>query len=340
MKRGLAWPLENKQDSPHLFANGAVKWFYNWSSDKRSDVNLEFVPMYWSANKEDQIQFASKVRSQGGTVILGFNEPERGEQANMSPGDAARVWKQHIEPLANQGVRLGSPSVASTEEGLNWLQAFLNAGCHIDFLALHWYGRGTDNFLRFITKAHERFGNKPVWVTEFACTSWNASQPVSQEEINDFFSQSIQNLDSIDWVQRYAWFGAKRHFDAALGSGNCLIDPNGNLSELGKRYMNGGNIRIVSIPKTSKVIALRSNANGKFVCAENAGNSPLVANRDCASGWETFDLIILNENNVALKSHANGQYVCAENGGNSPLIANRASISSWETFQMIDRGNG
>ncbi|CAF3612941.1 unnamed protein product [Rotaria sp. Silwood1] len=91
---------------------------------------------------------------------------------------------------------------------------------------------------------------------------------------------------------------------------------------------------------TSKVIALRSNANGKFVCAENAGNSPLVANRDCASGWETFDLIILNENNVALKSHANGQYVCAENGGNSPLIANRASISSWETFQMIDRGNG
>ncbi|CAF1385449.1 unnamed protein product, partial [Rotaria sordida] len=91
---------------------------------------------------------------------------------------------------------------------------------------------------------------------------------------------------------------------------------------------------------TSKVIALRSNANGKFVCATNAGNSPLVANRDCASGWETFDLIILNRNNVALKSHANGQYVCAENGGNSPLIANRASISSWETFQMIDRGNG
>ncbi|CAF4047762.1 unnamed protein product, partial [Rotaria sp. Silwood1] len=61
----------------------------------------------------------------------------------------------------------------------------------------------------------------------------------------------------------------------------------------------------------STTIALRSNANGKFVCADNAGNSPLIANRDTPSTWETFDLITLNGDNVALKSHANGQYVCA-----------------------------
>ncbi|CAF3338602.1 unnamed protein product [Rotaria socialis] len=91
---------------------------------------------------------------------------------------------------------------------------------------------------------------------------------------------------------------------------------------------------------TTRVIGIRSSANGKFICAENGGNSPLIANRDTVSGWETFDLIILDGNNVALKSHANGQYVCAENSGDGPLIANRSQVSSWESFTLVNRGDG
>ncbi|CAF4033219.1 unnamed protein product [Rotaria sp. Silwood1] len=130
--------------------------------------------------------------------------------------------------------------------------------------------------------------------------------------------------------------------------GMTVIDSIPPLSDNGSdgAYIVPGNVQFPDRSNSdppiikSKVVALQSNANGKFVCAENAGNSALVANRDSPSSWEKFDLIILNENNVALKSHANGQYVCAENGGNSPLIANRASISSWETFKMIHRSNG
>ncbi len=35
-------------------------------------------------------------------------------------------------------------------------------------------------------------------------------------------------------------------------------------------------------------VALRSLANGKYVCAENAGGSPLIANRDKVGPWELF----------------------------------------------------
>jgi len=85
-------------------------------------------------------------------------------------------------------------------------------------------------------------------------------------------------------------------------------------------------------------IALRSNANRKYVCAENGGSNPLIANRSDPGQWEKFDLIHLNEKKVALRSHANGKYVCAENGGNGPLIANRSEINGWETFQLIRLG--
>ncbi len=170
--------------------------------------------------------------------MRGFTEPERSDQANMSPVDAARVWKQYIEPLRQSGIRLGPPSIASTEQGLNWLQAFLNEGCYIDFLALHWYGRGADTFIRCITGARERFGScHPVWVTEFACTSWNRDQPVSQDEINQFFDQILARLDNTDWLERYSWFGAVRRLPDALGSGNCLIGSDGQLSEFGRKYV-------------------------------------------------------------------------------------------------------
>ena len=36
----------------------------------------------------------------------GFNEPNAGNQANMSPQDACNNWK----PVADTGLRLGSPA--------------------------------------------------------------------------------------------------------------------------------------------------------------------------------------------------------------------------------------
>ncbi|CAF4561945.1 unnamed protein product, partial [Rotaria socialis] len=107
-----------------------------------------------------------------------------------------------------------------------------------------------------------------------------------------------------------------------------------------KRSSETSNQNIVSKPPTSKVVALRSNANSKFVCAENGGQSSLIATQNTVSSWETFDLIVLSGDNVALKSHANGHYVSSETAGNSPLIANHTEVSSSETFKMVDCGNG
>ena len=35
-------------------------------------------------------------------------------------------------------------------------------------------------------------------------------------------------------------------------------------------------------------VALKSVANNKYVCAENGGSKPLIANRDKVGPWETF----------------------------------------------------
>jgi hypothetical protein len=71
----------------------------------------------------DGNQFGNQARD--AKFVLSFNESERGEQANMSPAAAARAWEQSIKPLRDQGIRLGSPAIALTKEGLNWMQQFL-----------------------------------------------------------------------------------------------------------------------------------------------------------------------------------------------------------------------
>jgi len=87
-------------------------------------------------------------------------------------------------------------------------------------------------------------------------------------------------------------------------------------------------------------IALRAAVNNRFVVAESAGASSLIANRPAAGPWEAFDVINRGGADVALRSNANGRYVCAESAGNAALIANRGSIGTWEIFEQINNGDG
>ncbi|HEY0808152.1 MAG TPA: GDSL-type esterase/lipase family protein, partial [Pseudonocardiaceae bacterium] len=78
------------------------------------------------------------------------------------------------------------------------------------------------------------------------------------------------------------------------------------------------------------VISLRAHANNMIVTADNAGASPLIANRTAIGTWEQFDELDQGNGNIALRAHANGNIVSADNAGASPLIANRTAVGPWE----------
>lgn len=87
------------------------------------------------------------------------------------------------------------------------------------------------------------------------------------------------------------------------------------------------------------LVALRSMANGKFVCAENAGALPLIASKDVAAEWETFDVIALGGNLIAIRAAVNNNFVSIENSGASRLVANRDGVATPETFEKVGLGN-
>ena len=91
---------------------------------------------------------------------------------------------------------------------------------------------------------------------------------------------------------------------------------------------------------TSGVISLRAHANGDYVTADNAGTSPLIANRTAIGTWEEFDLINNADGSISFRAHANNDIVTAENAGASSLIANRTAIGGWEEFDLIHNADG
>jgi parallel beta-helix repeat protein len=90
----------------------------------------------------------------------------------------------------------------------------------------------------------------------------------------------------------------------------------------------------------SGVVSMRAHANNMYVTADNAGASPLIANRTAIGAWESFDLINNSDGSISLRSHANNDYVTADNAGGSPLIANRTAIGAWESFDLINNSDG
>ena len=87
-------------------------------------------------------------------------------------------------------------------------------------------------------------------------------------------------------------------------------------------------------------IALRSQSNSMYVCAENAGNSALVANRSAYNTWEEYVVVDAGNGLVALQSVANNRYVTAPGSGTGSLIASQTAVGTSEEFTIVNAASG
>jgi hypothetical protein len=161
-------------------------------------------------------------------------------------------------------------------------------------------------------------------------------ETATDPELNAWGDANGENADKCAWnfgAQYTTSNGGKANMK--LGGRDYLIQQN---------WLNDGGGRCAlsynpAVPFGAPV-SINARADLRYVSAESAGASALLADRDAVGTWERFQLVNLGGGNVAIKALINGQYVCADNAGNSPLIANRAAVGAWETFKYIDLGNG
>jgi len=208
------------------FAGGGINntlatnagWFYHWGLDKPNGAyDAKFVPMFWGGVNQAGI---NKVLGYEDTThVLGFNEPERADQANLSVADAISKWQTLETGLAGSGIKLVSPAVSDTGTGQQWLSGFMsqanNLGLQVDAVAFHWYGVNNPNnpvgaanqLLGRVDSYHNTYG-KPIWLTEFALHDWggNYSDEAMREANRTFLEYVIPRLEARSYVESYSFY--------------------------------------------------------------------------------------------------------------------------------------
>lgn len=216
------------------------KWFYNWTGAKPDDSprDCDFIPMIWkySGNPQSVEKVAAGAKKEDAKELLGFNEPDRSSQSNMTVEQALEAWPL----LQKTGLRLGSPACVHPDN--DWMKEFMKGikerNLKVDFICVHSYaGPNANAFIERLEAIHKLY-DKPIWITEFAVGDWNAKSPAENrfkpDEILKFMKDVLPKLDRLDFVERYAWFPAD-HDSPALGT-SALWDADGKLTRLGEYY--------------------------------------------------------------------------------------------------------
>lgn len=250
-KRGLSENQFQYKAQMEALAPGS-SWYYNWGNAPgrylAAENYMTFAPMCWNSNyNADNIRNYVKEHPEV-ELLLGFNEPNFTNQANMTPSAAAAAWPA-VQALAEElGLKLVAPALNTSpnppyQDPTKWMDEFVAivGNDAFDYLAVHAYG-GMNAVKNICTTFHDRYG-KDVLLTEF-CLWPNEGQPnsyVSPDSQTGFMMEALEWLETTPWIYRYAWFKAIGESSSPTGPNYGLIlsgkgeDPR-TLSTQGKVY--------------------------------------------------------------------------------------------------------
>lgn len=209
-------------------------WYYDWNFAAVNNIpsSIPFTPMVWGATTvADTTAMTLLYDCTGSHAVLGFNEPDRTDQSNLSVVEALNLWPK----LVSTGRRIGSPATASnpTKNG-GWLDQFMFSKPKVDFIAVHWYAAPNPSLLLdTVDILHAKYA-LPIWITEFAVADWKTPNKYTQTKVADFMKAIIPQLEARDFVERYCW-KTRTLSDPNMGS-SSLFNDDGSLTVLGQLY--------------------------------------------------------------------------------------------------------
>lgn len=288
---------------------GKVKWWYNWAAtpenavkNNYADYGFDFVPMAWNGNFNETALREFLTNHPDVKYLLGFNEPNFAEQANLTPQQAADLWPT-LEAIADDyNLKLVAPAVnyspgnvdipGTNDDGNPWeyLDAFFEAceGCRVDYIAVHCYMKYSSAFEWFIGE-FERY-NKPIWVTEWA--SWDEGGPANVGEQMNYLASTVRWLEANEKVHRYSWFIGRTSGGASAHPYIDILAGDGVLTPLGGLY--------TAIPSSDYRYAVP----GKFEM-EGAHTQSGFTHRATTDASGYVDLISANNSWAEFKIHVN-----------------------------------
>lgn len=206
-----------KGQASHLHFNSLFKpgWAYNWTFGDENLVSVgQYMPMQWTNISaaspgilRNQPNWYSRANQ---TSVLGFNEPDLSDQANMSEEAAAYQWPR----LERMRLPLVGPVPAAYQGA--WRQNYEGLaderGNRSEYMAMHWYstnGAATGSPSGLISNMQSLYNTygKPIWLTEFSTRDFVGDKTTWSRNHNyNFLAEFMWRAESLPWLKSWSLF--------------------------------------------------------------------------------------------------------------------------------------
>ena len=198
--------------------------------------------IYSRIDERDWRTIQQLIRRDPSHLWLVMNEPERRDQANLTPADGADLAKQ----MRLAGAYIAVPGVIITTQGLDWLDDYLAAGGPVP-AAWHvhlYYAETADGMDRRL----ETWGDwmvkrdmvRPTIISEFNAQGADVAGQMAMmshmaKRLDEAAAARDRGLD--DWLWAAYWFSLKYKANESDAGYTNLIDDRGNPTELASVFV-------------------------------------------------------------------------------------------------------
>lgn len=209
-----------------------ASWAYGWTNTMDPKVK-ESVPMIWGKFTPGQVPEVTG----SSRWLMGFNEPDRRGQAEMTPDEAVPLWYEIEQKYPDRLLVAPSPSHADTEWLVRFRDAFIakyGRSPRFDALSVHCYWGMAQQCIDVTEQFRGwalAWGVKELWVTEFYLRFEDQAKAfIAWMEADPMITRYSPFVGWMDCTDRRFW-----HCDE-VGDPSLLTKDMTGLTTLGRWY--------------------------------------------------------------------------------------------------------
>jgi hypothetical protein len=305
------YPKKGSAGFPELAADMGSSWAYSWTNNDLPALNtarVDFYPMQWgdfnwdpdryqaSRQVPTTVRFPDWYTRGNPFIFLGFNEPDKANQANIAVATAVELWPR----LMAGGFPLLSPATAQVNGP--WMVDFMAEAdareYRVEYIGMHTYpGPDPDQVIQNLNDLSAAYDDRPVFLTEFGFSDFDNTADWTEIELYRAMLELLRRLELEPNCRRYALFGFQEDDDPddpylqpADPNGRArrtnFVDLNGDLTAIGQLYM-GWNGELTPSPDQAYVLH-----NFSFdMRVDNRGHDSTVDAADIRTGGPSAQVV-------------------------------------------------
>ncbi|MDF1862257.1 MAG: glycosyl hydrolase [Verrucomicrobiales bacterium] len=209
------FPKKGQASHFHFSSLFQSNWGYRWNFAEENQLQSgQYMPMQWggiAAAAPGILDYQHLwYRRANQTTLMGFNEPNLSDQANMTEATAAYQWPRL------QRTRLPLLGPCPSNFNGSWRQNYealaAEQGHRSDYMAMHWYstaGAASGSPSQLINNMQTLYNayGKPIWLTEFSTRDFVGNKTTWSRNHNyNFLAEFAWRAESLPWLAKWCLF--------------------------------------------------------------------------------------------------------------------------------------